>query len=201
MMLLDPDSATPAARACLMPENQKPLLALAATLLVLAIGLMLYIQGPAHLIALPADGSSAGYPILDGCLTGYSQDDVELRLKAWSAEQKALYRAIHLGPDMILPWVYSGFYFVTAVLLFGRTFPGRTLWPGLLVLPILTLAADYLENYLISFVILSPVAPADASTIAWASRATVCKWGLVGMNTLVLVVGVGLCIRRRRRFA
>jgi hypothetical protein len=182
-----------------MPGQKNPLRALAATLLVLVIGLFAYMQGAVNLIARPEGGSSVGYPILDVCLTGYSQQDVERRLQAWSPEQIALYRTIHLGPDMIFPWVYAGLFFVTAVLLYGRAFPERTLWPALLVLPILTVAADYLENYLISFVILPAGVPADAVTVAWASRTTVTKWVLVGLNIAVIVVGGALCLRARRQ--
>jgi hypothetical protein len=188
-----------ALRDGIMPRQKNPLLALAATLLVLEIGLFAYMQGAVNLIARPARGSSVGYPILDLCWTGYSQQDVENRLQAWSPEQIALYRQVHLGPDMIFPWVYSGLFFVIAVLLFGRAYPERTLWPALLVLPILTVAADYAENYLISFVLLPAGSPADAATVAWASRTTVTKWILVGLNIAVIVVGGALCLRARRQ--
>ncbi len=104
---------------------------------------------------------------------------------------------MHLGPDMVFPWVYSGFFFVTAMLLFGRALPARRLWPVLLVLPLLTVAADYLENYLISFVILPAGLPTDAVMVAWASRNTVTKWSLVGLDVAVIGIGSLLCLRRR----
>src|SRR5262249_37164933 len=156
-------------KGAIMPSHEKHLLAVAATLLVVGLGLFAYMRGPAQMIARPAKGSTVSYKMLDGCLGGYTQDDVELRLKAWSADQVATYRAVHLGPDMVFPWVYSGFFFVTAVLGFGWAYPRRTLWPFLLVIPVLTLTADYVENSLISFVILPAGWPADAATVAWAS--------------------------------
>jgi hypothetical protein len=176
-----------------MPPQRNLLLALAVTLFVMGTGLFLYMRGPANLIARPAKDPAVGYPILDGCLRGYTKQDVENRLKTWSDDQIALYRAVHLGPDMLFPWVYSGFFFVTAVLLFGRAFPRRTLWPVLVVLPVLVLAADYLENYLISFVILPAGWPVDAATVAFASGVTVTKWVLVGLNMFVIGVGGVLC--------
>jgi hypothetical protein len=172
-----------------MHAQKNTLLTIAATLVVVGIGLFAYTRGPANLIARPASGSEVGYPILDTCLGGYTQQDVENRLRTWTPEQIAIYRTVHLGPDMLFPWIYSGFFFVTAVLVFGRAFPERTLWPVLLVLPLLTVTADYLENYLISFVILPAGTPTDAATIAWASRTTVTKWVLVGLNSIVIVAG------------
>src|SRR4051812_21473509 len=101
-----------------MLPKKNPLLAIAATLLVVGIGLFAYMRGPVNLIARPAKGSDVGYSILDACLSGYTQQDVENRLQAWSPEQIAIYREVHLGPDMLFPWVYGGFLFVTALLLF-----------------------------------------------------------------------------------
>jgi hypothetical protein len=181
-----------------MPTPLKPLLAASATLLAVSIGLFLYMSGPANMIRRPRNGSAVGYPMLDGCLAGYTADDVDRRLAAWSADQVATYRAVHLGPDMLFPWVYSGFIFVTAVLVFRYAFPARALRPWLLILPLLNVAADYAENYLISFVILPAGPPADAATVAWASRATVAKWLLVALNAAVLLIGGGLCLRARR---
>jgi hypothetical protein len=182
-----------------MPTPLKPLLATSATLLVVSIGLFLYMSGPANIISRPQNGSGVGYPMLDGCFAGYTQQDVDRRLAAWSADQIATYRAVHLGPDMLFPWAYTGFFFVTAVLAFKVAFPARVLWPLLLLLPLLNLVADYAENYLISFVILPAGAPSDAATVAWASRVTCAKWVLVGLNAVVLVVGSGLCLRARRK--
>jgi hypothetical protein len=178
-----------------MPVSSKPLLILALTLLAGSVGLFVYMSGPARMIARPPTGSSVGYPMLDGCLRGYTHQDVDDRLKVWSADQIATYRAVHLGPDMLFPWTYTGFFFVAALLLFGRAFPGRTLWPVLLILPVLTLTADYTENYLISFVILPAGWPSDPATVAWASRVTVAKWVLVALNVIVLLLGLGLCLR------
>jgi hypothetical protein len=182
-----------------MPTPLKPLLALSMTLLVVSIGLFLYVSGPANLIGRPQKGSRVGYPMLDVCFAGYTQQDVDRRLEAWSADQIATYRAVHLGPDMLLPWVYSGFFFVTALLVFKCAFPARTLWPWLLILPLVALIADYAENYLISFVILPAGAPSDAATVAWASRATCAKWVLVALNAFVLMIGTGLCLRARHK--
>jgi hypothetical protein len=36
-------------------------------------------------------------------------------------------------------------------------------------------------------------------TVTWASRTTVTKWVLVGLNIVVIVVGSVLCFRRRSR--
>jgi hypothetical protein len=181
-----------------MPTPLKPLLAVSASLLAVSVGLFLYMTGPANMIRRPRNGAAVGYPMLDGCLAGYTADDVDRRLAAWSPDQVATYRAVHLGPDMLFPWVYAGFFFVTTVLVFRCAFPARALWPWLLLLPLLTLAADYAENYLISFVILPAGPPADAVTVAWASRATVAKWLLVALNAAVLLIGGGLCLRARR---
>jgi hypothetical protein len=182
-----------------MPTPPKPLLAISATLLVVSVGLFAYMSGPARIISRPQSGPGVGYPMLDGCLAGYTQQDVDRRLAAWSADQIATYRAVHLGPDMLFPWAYAGFFFVTAALVFKCAFPARSLWPLLLVLPSLNLIADYAENYLISFVILPAGAPSDAATVAWASRATCTKWVLVALNAIVLLVGSGLCLRARRK--
>ena len=182
-----------------MPPPLRPLLAVSATLLVMSVGLFAYMSGPARLISQPRGGTAVGYAMLDGCWTGYTAEDVDRRLAAWSADQIATYRAVHLGPDMLFPWVYAGFFFVTAVLAFKCAVPARVLWPWLLILPLLNLAGDYAENYLISFVILPARAPCDPVTVGWASRATCAKWALVALNTLVLLVGVGFCVRTRLR--
>jgi hypothetical protein len=180
-----------------MPRHQRLLLAVATTLFIAANGVYWYMRGPVNLVARPAPGSEAGYPILDGCGHGYSQKDVEDRLAAWTKEQIAIYREIHLGPDMLLPWLYNGFFFVAALLGFGRAFPGRCLWPALLVLPLLNLTADYTENYLISFVILPAGTLTDASAIAWASWSTRIKFILMGTNSAVVLLGIVLSACRR----
>ena len=66
------------------------------------------------------------------------------------------------------------------------------------ILPALTLLADWAENYLISGVIL----PAgkdriDPAAVRWASRATVAKWALVGLNLAGLAAGAGWCLLGR----
>jgi hypothetical protein len=169
-----------------MPQSQKVLLALAVTLLFMSAVLQAYVTGPARILA----GPTGGFGMLDTCFDGYTQQDVDLRLKTWSGEQIALYRMVHLGPDMLFPWIYTGFFFVTALLTFSRAFPQRVLWPWLLILPLLNLAADYLENYLISFVILPAGLPSDAALVAWASWTTRFKWRLVALNMIVVVVCV-----------
>jgi hypothetical protein len=183
-----------------MPTTLKPLLAISITLLVVSIGLACYMSGPMNLISRPQRGAQVGYPILDACFGGYTNEDVDRRLEVWTADQISTYRELHLGPDMLYPWVYTGFFFATAIVLFKSAFPARTLWPLLLILPLLNLIADYTENYLISFVILPAGSPSDAGTVAWASRATCAKWVLVLLNALALIIGIGLvCLRARRK--
>jgi hypothetical protein len=128
----------------------------------------------------PTERPGAGYPMLDGCFAGYTQEDIDRRLAAWSAGQVASCRAVHRGPDMLFPWAYAGCFFVTAVLVFRCAFPARALWRLLLVLPPLNPVAGYAEDYLISVVVLTAGAPSDAATAAWASRATCVKWVVVG---------------------
>jgi hypothetical protein len=181
-----------------MHQAQKSLLALAVTLLIVTVGLLAYMTGSARIIASPPQGAQVGFGMLDACFCGYTQQDVDIRLQTWSRDQIALYRMVHLGPDMLFPWVYAGFFFVTALLTFGCVFPQSVLWPWLLILPMFNLTADYLENYLISFVILPAGLPSDAALVAWASRATVLKWILVALNLIVIVVGIALCVRSRR---
>jgi hypothetical protein len=183
----------------IMATPLKPLIALSISLFVVSTSLFFYMTGPANIISRPPKGSSIGYPMLDGCFAGYSQQDVDRRLEVWTAEQIATYRAVHLGPDLLFPWLYTGFFFVTALLVFQLACPARALWPLLLILPFLNLIADYIENYLISFVILPAGVPSDAATVAWSSRATCAKWVLVALNTFVLMIGIGLCLRARRK--
>jgi hypothetical protein len=180
-----------------MHEHQKSLLALAVTLLIATAGLSAYMTGPARMIASPPLGAEVGFGMLDTCFCGYTQQDVDIRLQTWSRDQIALYRQIHLGPDLVFPWVYTGFFFVTALLTFGCASPRLILWPWLLILPVFNLAADYVENYLISFVILPAGLPSDAGLVAWASRATVLKWALVALNVIMTVAGIALWVRSR----
>ena len=182
-----------------MPQLQKSLLALAVTLFIVSAGLLAYMRGPARIISRPLGEAQVGFGMLDSCLGGYTQQDVDNRLQNWSGDQIMLYRMVHLGPEMLFPWVYAGFFFVTALLTFSYVFPKQVLWPWLLILPFLYLTADYLENQLISFVILPAGLPSDAAQVAWASRTTILKWILVTLNIIVILVGIALCVRSRRR--
>jgi hypothetical protein len=185
-------------------STKQLLTALALILGFLAAGLFAYTSGPNRLLKAGLTEEVDGPPMLDAHICGYGEVEVRRRVGVWSQAQVAVYQGVHLGPDMLLPLAYTGFFFVLAVLTFRAAFPDRTVWPGLVVIPVLTLLADWGENTLISFVIL----PAgkdhlDPETIAWGSRVTVAKWVLFLLNLLVIasglvVYGCGFCCKRVR---
>src|SRR3954471_6047127 len=122
------------------PQTKQLLLTVTVILFVMTIGLMVYMSG-VHRVVKP--------PPLDGHFFGYDAAVVDTNLRAWTPDQVAAYRGMHLGPDMLFPWVYAGFFLAAAVFGFGCAFANLRLWPWLTVLPVLNLVADYGENYLI----------------------------------------------------
>src|SRR5688572_30530512 len=179
------------------PYTKQLLLVAVGVLFVMSVALFVYMIGPNRMLMANNKGASTelqarvvNKPTLDAHLTGYDATVVRDRLDYWTPDQIATYRGMHLGPDMLFPFVYCGFFVAAAVLGFGCAFPYRILWPWLLVLPVLNLAADYAENYLVSFVIFPAGEKFDPSAVTCASRLTVAKWVLVGFN--ILVVGAGI---------
>jgi hypothetical protein len=181
------------------------LLAAALVLLVAIVVLSAWIMRLEEGLKQGLTGEAYCSPLLDGCKKGYTPDEVDERLRAWKADPPgnriATYRRIHQGPDLVFPLVYCAFFFVLARLGVECLGLRWRFWPlVLIVLPLANMVADYAENYLITWVILTAAGDSDPDVVKQASLATVTKWILVVVNLFVswglVLAGWARCLLR-----
>lgn len=113
-------------------------------------------------------------------------------------EAAELLRAMHLGPDLLLPAVLGLFLFLlmrrvaTGATLYGR--PAERLLPALTALPVAYVAVDYAENIL-SLMLFPPAMPAPgtadlfAEAISWLTRLKFAALVISGILILRLTFG------------
>jgi hypothetical protein len=113
-------------------------------------------------------------------------------------EAGGLLRAMHLGPDLLLPATLGLFLFllmrrvVPGTGLYGR--PAERLLPMLLTLPIAYVFIDYAEN-IVSLMLFPPALPAPgtanvlAEALAWLTRLKFVALVIAGILILRLALG------------
>lgn len=130
--------------------------------------------------ALPFAGLTGGRAMPDLDIEGTGQGLLALKsLLETRPEAAELLRAMHLGPDLLLPASLAVFLFLltrqvaTGASLYGR--PAERLLPVLLALPTAYVLVDYLEN-ITSLMLFPPATPAPATAslmadaLSWLTR-------------------------------
>ncbi|MBA4799240.1 MAG: hypothetical protein H2043_17725 [Rhizobiales bacterium] len=149
--------------------------------------------------ALPFTGLTGGRAIPDLDIESTGQGLLALRsLLETRPEAADLLRAMHLGPDLVLPAIL-GLFLVLLMRrvaigagLYGR--PAERLLPFLLALPIGYILVDYLEN-LASLMLFPPASPAPgtatllAEALSWLTRLKFAALVISGILILRLAFG------------
>ncbi|MBC2773125.1 hypothetical protein H6M51_09635 [Rhizobium sp. AQ_MP] len=149
--------------------------------------------------ALPFAGVTGGRSIPDLDIESSGQGLLALRsLLETRPEAAELLRAMHLGPDLVLPAVLGLFLalltrrLATGASLYGR--PAEGLLPVLLALPIGYAAFDYVEN-VTSLMLFPPASPAPgtagllAEILSWLTRVKFAALVISGILILRLAFG------------
>ncbi len=128
----------------------------------------------------------------------YSTSDLYRFAEEYGAEGRAAYVRARVTFDVVWPLVYT-FFLVTGVSwLSARAFAPHSRWQMLNLVPVLAMVFDFLENGCASVVMLrypqlSPLAA------ALAPPASVIKWALVMGSFVLLLVIMGLAVRKKFR--
>lgn len=144
-----------------MSEKISPYWIVVGFLIATSVGLLAHMG----LVMVPAFHDLTGQTMPDARLTGYEPADVVAVADALrqSPEAAALYRGLHLIPDMIFPAAFA----LLSLMLLGKYAPGVTvfhkplsgyrLWIVFAV-PVLYAACDYAEN-IMSLLLFPPASP------------------------------------------
>ena len=154
-------------------------------LLALAVLLMFTMNGTHLPFSTPTiEEHSRGIPILDMRLT-YTPDEVYELLEALGQGGRRAYTFLHLLPDLLFPFAYSMVFALTASWFLIRLFKADQGVQRLALLPLVSGAADLLENASIAVLALS-----YPSRIDWlanlASITTSIKFGLMPVGVVLL---------------
>ena len=112
---------------------------------------------------------------------GYTPAEVQQAIAPLTPAQREQAARLHLTLDVLYPLVYGSLF---ALLLFAL-WPGRRWWllAGAVVL------VDWTENAFLATIYRAY--PQRQSLVPWASTVTQVKWALVGLVTLLILVGLG----------
>lgn len=143
----------------------------------------------------PFAGLTGGRPMPDLDIESIGQGLLALKsLLEARPEAAELLRAMHLGPDLLLPAVLGLFLFLLmrraaiGASLYGR--PAERLLSALTALPVAYVAVDYAENIL-SLMLFPPAMPAPGTANLWAEAIS---W-LTRLKFAALVISAILVLR------
>ena len=129
----------------------------------------------------------AANPALDERLSYTPREALDFLL-AIERHGRDIYVQTLLSLDMVFPVLFAILLAIPLARLFPRS-DGRVLW-----LPIGIVLVDWAENCVLALIASAPAAATDARIVT-ASTLTTCKWGLIAMAVIAILVG----FRRRAR--
>ena len=135
---------------------------------------------------------AGGFRLLDMRFTGYSFAEAQAFIAAIGDEGRALY----LGPQMWLDYIFPPLMAAVLFLTYRWLFPG---WPGLVIgtLSLSSFVVDWLENMAIAAMLRAGPDGMTPEMAEAASGWTTVKWSLALLGGVALVVGFALRLRRR----
>ena len=135
---------------------------------------------------------AGGLRLLDMRFTGYSFEDVQDFLAAIDDEGTALY----LGPQFWLDMIFPPLLGAALFMIYRWLFPGL---PGLIIgaVSLTYVATDFLENLAITALLRTGPTSITPEMAATAHMWTRAKWGLAVVGLVLLIIGIGLCLRGR----
>lgn len=134
---------------------------------------------------------SGGLRLLDMRFTGYSLDEVQDFIAAIGDEGAALYLGAQFWLDMIFPPLLGAVLFFTYRWLFLGL-------PGLIIGTASLSAAmvDLLENMAVAAMLRAGADGLTPQMAATANQLTTTKWSLALVGLVMLIIGIGIRLRR-----
>jgi hypothetical protein len=141
-----------------------------------------------------AEAGDAGSPDLS---LWYAPADLYRMAEAYGEQGRRAYIRARFTFDVVWPMVYTVFLGTAITWLYARATDPGSLWRRANLAPLLGALLDYLENLSTSLVMArypdrTPVVDVLAALF------TTAKWVLVGGSFLLLLIGIGAAIWRRR---
>ena len=135
---------------------------------------------------------AGGLRLLDMRFTGYNFAEAQAFIAAIGDEGRALY----LGPQMWLDYIFPPLMAAALFLTYRWLFPG---WPGLVIgtASLSAFVVDWLENFAIVAMLRAGSDGMTPEMAAAASQWTTIKWSLALLGLVTLIVGFGFRLRRR----
>jgi hypothetical protein len=128
----------------------------------------------------------------------YTPDELYAAVSLWGDAGRDDYISFRLGADIVWALAYTGFLVVWISWALRHAAPVGAGLSRVNTFPLLTMAADYLENTL--GIILVSAYPDRLDALAWlAALTTSFKWATLGISHLVLLAAIVLAIRYRLR--
>lgn len=126
----------------------------------------------------------------------YTPDELYAAVSAWGDAGRRDYIDFRLGADIVWAMAYTGFLAIWISYALRHAAPTGARLSRVNTFPLLTMAADYLENAL--GIILVGAYPERFDTVAWlAAMTTALKWLTLGISHLLLLTAIVLAIRYR----
>lgn len=154
-----------------------------------------------EVVILPIAGTklmsySGGLGPLDLTL-GLSPAETYARLAAFTADGRLTYLLIELTADLVFPLVYGLFFSLAIGLVYQRSFAPASAMQRLIAVPFLATLCDYLEN--VGIVLMLLFYPQELGAVALLVRPlTLLKWLFTILSAVLLLVGLGALLARRR---
>lgn len=136
--------------------------------------------------------SAGGLTPFDMRPMGYTPDEARAFLAALSAEGRTFYLNVQLRLDLLYPALLGVMMILGFQLLYQK--PWSTVFGAV---ALISVAADYLENYLVSVMLHTPAAQVEDNLISLASFWTISKSIAGTVGFVALLFGAGLMARRR----
>ena len=127
---------------------------------------------------------------------GYLPGEAITQISQYGEPARKFYILIECTADLVYPLVYAALFSLVLALILKAGLTQSQPYRQLALLPVLMMAADYIENFtIVSMLAFYPAASIPA--IAWiASVASFLKWLWAGFSILALLIGTGILISK-----
>jgi len=127
---------------------------------------------------------------------GYLPGDATLQISQYGEAARKFYILIELTADLLYPLIYATLFSLILALVLKAGLTQSQPYYQLALLPVLMMAADYVENFTI--VLMLAFFPAlSIPAVAWvAAVASFLKWLLGGLSLLALLIGTGILVSK-----
>jgi hypothetical protein len=140
---------------------------------------------------------SNGVSLIDSEFS-YTPEKAYQMISAYTPEGRQLYMVSTLTADLVYPLVYALFLSLAMIYFYRKTISQDSPLQGAFYIPFAAMLADYLEN--VCLVILLSLFPQWVEGLAQAANIfTGLKWGLLLASILLVLIGLGAWLMRRKK--